>query len=146
MDALLEFRNFQGATPEQLRAWLRAILIHKVANTHRRYKQTAMRNVGREQPLPIPWPGGLPGEGLSGDDSTPAGKAKRREEQARLDQALAQLPEHYREVVVAHLHENRSFAEIGRCLGRTEDAAKQLWLRALQRLEREMISNRHKST
>ena len=46
------------------------------------------------------------------------------------------LPEHYREVITWHQHDGLSFAEIGERLGRTAEAARLLWWRALQHLRR----------
>jgi RNA polymerase sigma-70 factor (ECF subfamily) len=137
-EALSGFDAFAGSEPEHLRAWLREILRNNIANVRRHYKGTAMRRVDRERPLPVPWPGGLPGEGLANDDSTPSGKAARHEEHERLHQALAKLPSHYRDVIVWRLQEHRSFADIGERLGRSASAAKQLWLRAVQRLASEL--------
>jgi RNA polymerase sigma-70 factor (ECF subfamily) len=137
-EALLGFSSFDGRRPEQLQAWLREILLHNVANFRRRYHGTAMREAAREVPLPVPWPGARPGEHLANGDSTPSGKASRREEQERLQQVLARMPEHYRQVVVWHIHENRTFIDIGQRLGCSAGAAKQLWHRALQRLEQEL--------
>jgi RNA polymerase sigma-70 factor (ECF subfamily) len=137
-EALLAFSRFDGGQPEHLRAWLREILLHNVANVRRRYKGTAKRNVGRERPLPIPWPGAQPGEGLANDDSTPSGQASHREESERLKQALLRMPGHYRNVIVWHLQDSQTFADIGLRLARSADAAKQLWHRALQCLMNEL--------
>jgi RNA polymerase sigma-70 factor (ECF subfamily) len=138
LEALLAFDRFDGGRLEQLRSWLREILLYNIGNFRRRYRTAAMRNVAREVSLPVAWPGALPGEHLTADDSTPSGQATRHERDEVLQRALARLPEHYRNVIVWHLQDNRPFAEIGRRLGRSAEAVRHLWLRALQRLSHEL--------
>jgi RNA polymerase sigma factor (sigma-70 family) len=52
-----------------------------------------------------------------------------QERDEAFDKALAQLPEHYRQVVRQHNQENLSFEEIGRLTGQTADAVRKIWLR-----------------
>ncbi len=40
--------NFSGSQPEEFLAWLRGILMHKVAHSRRRFLGTAARDLGRE--------------------------------------------------------------------------------------------------
>jgi RNA polymerase sigma-70 factor (ECF subfamily) len=53
-----------------------------------------------------------------------------------LADALAQLPEHYREVIILHHLEGLSLALVAGRLERTEDSVEKLWTRALLRLRR----------
>jgi RNA polymerase sigma factor (sigma-70 family) len=55
-----------------------------------------------------------------------------------LDEALAALPEGQRRVVVERLLRGRSFADIGRSLGVTEEACRMRFMRGLQQLRREL--------
>jgi RNA polymerase sigma factor (sigma-70 family) len=64
--------------------------------------------------------------------------AARNENTERLHQGLARLPEEYRRVIVWRIWEEASFVEIGQRLDRTEDAARMLYNRALQRLRQEL--------
>ncbi len=58
------------------------------------------------------------------------------EEQAvKVRRALETLPEDYRQVIVWRYQEERSFAEIAERMGRTENAVRKLWFRAIERLE-----------
>ncbi len=126
LQALREINTFRGCTPEQMMAWLRVILEHTMSNFRRRF-HTGKREVGRE---------------VSGEMATvredprhavPSASEKAiSNEQARLMlHALERLPEHYREVVRLRREERLSFEEIGRRTGRTADAARKVWLRAL---------------
>ena len=57
---------------------------------------------------------------------------------AALERALGRLPEDYREVLLLRYQGDLSFEEIGRRLGRSANAARKLWLRALHKLEQEL--------
>jgi RNA polymerase sigma-70 factor, ECF subfamily len=55
-----------------------------------------------------------------------------------LDEALAGLPEGQRRVVLERLIQGRSFAEIARSVGATEEACRMRFLRGVQQLRREL--------
>src|SRR5262245_4961414 len=48
LEAQKDFRQFHGNSEEELRAWLRQLLLNNLANFTRRYRTTAKRAVGRE--------------------------------------------------------------------------------------------------
>lgn len=56
------------------------------------------------------------------------------ERSARLERALESLPDAYREIIVLRKLEERSFADIGRRLGKSEDACRMLLARAMTAL------------
>ena len=67
------------------------------------------------------------------------GVRQRRLRQARaLQDALAQLPDDYRQVITLRHQEQRSFEEIGILLGRSSEAVRKLWSRAIERLKQEL--------
>jgi RNA polymerase sigma-70 factor (ECF subfamily) len=141
LEAARLFDRFQGTERHELRGWLRGILLNKLRDLHRRYFEAQNREVGREQSLDDSSRGRpLRGE-LVNPDSSPSRQAVRNEEERRLNEAMARLPEEYRLVLVARSWEGLSFAEIGRKLQRSEDAARMLHLRALGRLQEEMRRN-----
>jgi RNA polymerase sigma-70 factor (ECF subfamily) len=136
LEAQRDFGHFRGASEEELLAWLRRILLNNLANAARYYRDTDKRSVGREVSL-----ADLPREDLEdvlGASDSPSSPAREEEEQQELDRALAQLPEHYREVIGLRHQEQLSFDEIGRRLGRSADAARKLWARAVEQLEQLM--------
>ena len=55
-----------------------------------------------------------------------------------MEQALERLPEAYRRVVLLRYREERSFEEIAQRIGRSANAVRQLWLRAIVRLQQEL--------
>lgn len=57
-----------------------------------------------------------------------------REQAVLLADALAKLPDDYREVLVLRHLEGLAFAEIARLMDRTTDSVEKLWVRGLTRL------------
>src|SRR6516225_2661748 len=51
LEAQRDFSRFHGNSAEELRAWLRRLLLNNVANFTRQYRERAKREVGREIPL-----------------------------------------------------------------------------------------------
>jgi RNA polymerase sigma-70 factor (ECF subfamily) len=135
-DAFLEavriFDRFGGVRAEELRAWLRAILLNKVSQAHNHYLGAAKRNPDRERPLADA------ADAVPVADPTPSGEALRAEETRGLLAALERLPEAARQVIVWRNWDGLPFAEIGHRLGRTEDAARMQFVRAVERLEQEL--------
>src|SRR5262249_28581172 len=90
------------------------------------------------------WGGGGAGAGtsnaggLAADTPTPSAGAMADERAERMRQALATLPEDYRNVIVWRYQEEQSFAEIAQRMGRGESAVRKLWFRAIERLEQEI--------
>jgi RNA polymerase sigma-70 factor (ECF subfamily) len=137
LEAHRDFSRFGGQTPEELRAWLRQLLPHNLADFTRRYRGTAKR-AGRELPLDGGSASGGAGLGLAGADPSPSAEAVAHEQAEALRQALQRLPEDYRQVILFRYQEQRSFEEIGQLLQRTPNAARLLWLRAVERLKQEL--------
>ena len=75
-------------------------------------------------------------DGLVASQSTPSQQAVRREQAVILADALQDLPEDYREVIILRQLEGLSFPDVARRMSRTEDSVKNVWLRALSRLRR----------
>ena len=72
------------------------------------------------------------------DTPSPSVTAMAAEQAAALEKALGQLPDDYREVLLLRYQGDLSFEEIGQRLGRSANAARKLWLRALRKLEQEL--------
>jgi RNA polymerase sigma-70 factor (ECF subfamily) len=61
-----------------------------------------------------------------------------QEEAERIQEIIQRLPDDYRQVIVWRYQEGRSFGEIAEQLGRSENAVRKLWFRAVERLEQEL--------
>ncbi len=136
-----DFAAFHGRTREELLAWLQQILKNNLAVFRRRYRGTEKRNVAREVPI-----GGLsslgPAARLPDASATPRAYAERREQIDRLITALGRLDDDYRRVIVWHQYDQLTHEEIGQRLGRSPEAARKLWSRALLRLT-ELLGSGH---
>jgi len=139
LQAHRHFAQFRGTTEAELVSWLRQILADVVAKLVRRYG-TKGRNVRLEQDLAaeLDQSSRVLGEGLAARQSSPSQRATRREQAVLLADALQELPETYREVIIpAHL-EGLPFPEVARRMGRSVDSVKNLWARAVARLRRSL--------
>jgi RNA polymerase sigma-70 factor (ECF subfamily) len=137
MGAYRDFGTFQGCSRDELLAWLRKILRNNLAVHRRRYRGTRKRQVSREVTI-----ASLSGPdaryALPCDTATPGGAAVRHEQVAALMAALGRIPEDYRRVVVWYQYDRLTFDEIGQRLGRSAEAVRKLWSRALLRLTEEL--------
>jgi RNA polymerase sigma-70 factor (ECF subfamily) len=118
--------------------WLRHIARDHLIDAHRRHRQAQKRGVDREQPLaPAGWPDhsslDLAAKFVD-QELTPASAAIRQELERRLHQALAELNEEDREVILMRHFEQLSNQETATELGLTEAAASMRYLRAVRRL------------
>jgi RNA polymerase sigma-70 factor (ECF subfamily) len=134
LEAHRDFPRFHGSTQAELRAWLRRLLLNNLANFARRYRATARRGIHREVPLRV-------GHGIAdpaADTPSPSGEALAHEQAEAVQRAMARLPEDYANVIRLRHQEQCSFEEIGRHMNRTANAARMLWLRAIERLRQEL--------
>ena len=127
--ALREIDTFQGCTPDQLMAWLRAIMESTAANFRRRF-QTKKRDAARE----VSEKGALTSDDLRRATPAASDGVIRDEQDHRVRETIERLPEPYREVVRLRSQEQLSFREIGQRIGRTEESARKLWMRAVAQM------------
>jgi RNA polymerase sigma-70 factor (ECF subfamily) len=138
LEAYRLFERFGGERAEEFRAWLRAILLLKVAEAHERDLAVQKRRADREQSLDQDADSGPLRDALPGSGTTPSTEAMAKEQSRELRAALGRLPEQYRQVIVWRNWDGLPFAEVGRRLNRSEDAARMLFVRALERLQSEL--------
>jgi RNA polymerase sigma-70 factor (ECF subfamily) len=140
LEAHRHWGQFRGTTEAELLTWLRRILAARIADLMRRYLGSQCRDVRLERELAAELDRSsqdLDGALLARQDS-PSTQVARREEGVLLADALARLPEDYREVLILRHLEGLSFPEVAQRLGRTLDAVKKVWTRALDRLRRSL--------
>lgn len=136
IDAHRNFAAFRGTTEAQIVSWLRRILASSLARQARRYSRTRCRDLRLEREMEV----GLDhssralDRGLVAPQSSPSARAARREQAVLLADALARLPEHYREVIILRHLEGLALAEVARRMDRTVDSVRKIWARALARL------------
>jgi RNA polymerase sigma-70 factor (ECF subfamily) len=133
VDAQRLFDRFQGRSEAELLAWLRQLLLHNLDDLRKRYQGTGKRELGREVPLQ---PGSTAdGPQVAAGGATPSQVVGQAEEAEAVRRAVARLPEDYQKVLTWRYQDDLSFEEIGQRLGRTANAARKLWLRAVQQLK-----------
>ncbi len=138
LDAQRDFARFRGASLEELRAWLRQILLYNVGTFTRRYRDAEMRAVAREVSLQAHGSSSCPDNGPAESALSPSAVAIEQEENLALYRAVERLPDEDRRVVLLRLEGEQTFDEIGRLTGRSPDAARHVWARAMVRLRRDM--------
>jgi RNA polymerase sigma-70 factor (ECF subfamily) len=140
LEAYRDFAQFRGRCAAEWRAWLRQLLIHNLANFERRYFATAMRRAQREVSLAD----ATTAEAVPARGPSPSSRVMAGERERALECGVAQLPDDYRQVIIWHHREGLPFDEIGHRLGRSPDAARRLWSRAIERLQ-ELLNTHERS-
>jgi RNA polymerase sigma-70 factor, ECF subfamily len=134
-----DFSRFRGRSEGELLAWLRSILLGTLSDFSRRYCQTAKRKLAREVPLDGSQMVRAADALLVADDlPSPSLAAVAQEEAQAVDDALARMPPDYVEVIVLIHRDHCSFSEAAEAMGRSVDAVRRLWTRAVERLTREI--------
>ena len=134
LEAHQGFGAFQGADEPEFVAWLRQIMARNVADFVRRYRSSA-RDVGREEASPD---AGIVDrlQLLAGTlHSSPSQSAERREMGVILADAMAELSPDHREVIRLRNLQDLGWPEIAQRMGRSEEASRKLWTRALVNLK-----------
>jgi RNA polymerase sigma-70 factor, ECF subfamily len=136
LEAHRHFPEFRGVTEAELVCWLRQILAGLLGNLVRRYLGTQRRDVRLERELmdELDRSSRVLDQNLAAPQSTPSQRAARREQAVLLADALGQLPDNYREVIILHHLEGLTFPEVARRRGQTLDSVKNVWARALAQL------------
>ncbi len=135
------FDRFVGQTDEELRAWLRRILVNNLATARRRYRATASRSLAREVALQDIQAMGPRAAELATDTKSPSKYASLQEERGAVEHVLAGLPAEYQELLRLRYWEQLPLAEIARRMNRTPNAVQKLWFRAIARFKREFAKD-----
>lgn len=130
------FDQFRGENEASWLAWLRRILANRLSNIARKYLATRQRDARREVNLQKDLDASSAGLSSILEDGgpTPSAVVMGREIAVRLADAMAKLPDDYREVLVLRNLEEKSFPEIAAQMGRSLDSVKNLWARAVAKM------------
>jgi RNA polymerase sigma-70 factor (ECF subfamily) len=124
--AFERIEQFRGRTRAELLGWLSRIVTNKASDRKRGHTPS---------PLPVRSDGE---EILQASGSTPSAQVAQRERAARVLEAMEKLTPDYRDVIYMRIFQNLGYEEIAANLGRTNDAVRCLWVRALRRLGAEL--------
>jgi len=129
--------TFEGVDQPAWEGWLRRIAEREVLRQVDQHLGAARRDAGRERP--VAGGGESPSLVLAGwleaSITSPSLAAVRKERAVLLADALARLPEDYRELLVQRHIEERPFDEIARTMDRSSGALRTMWVRALRKLK-----------
>ena len=140
IEAQRDFAQFHGAGEGELLAWLRQMLLNNLRDFTRRHQLALKRDVDRELSLNAARTHEGSGFSLISDATSPSERLMRNEQAENVQHALDRLPEDHRRVLLLRYHDGRSFEEIGGLMERSANAARKLWLRAIDNMERELGS------
>jgi len=137
IDAHRDFLRFRGTTQEEFYAWLRTILQNNVMDAVRRFEIAQKRAARREESINVV----VDRRGVSvlpAGGNTPDHSAIRREDAVLLSGVLARMPADYQTILRLRYWEGLTFPQIADRIGRSEEAGRKLWYRALARLTVEL--------
>jgi RNA polymerase sigma-70 factor (ECF subfamily) len=125
LEAIRDLRGFRGTSAGEFRSWLRHILRHNVLDLRRARDRRPHRAKAN----------GLGADGHADDDRSPSSHVAAGELSEKLHDAVRTLPHDERVVIEMHYFEGKTYTEVGERLGRTPEAVRKLWGRALVRLQ-----------
>jgi RNA polymerase sigma-70 factor, ECF subfamily len=134
-----QFAQFAGSSERELVAWLRQILVRTLAN-QAKHNLARGRDQRRQESLDVLLDRtSLAIQAQLADSiASPSSHAMRREQAVLLADALARLPADYREVFILRNLEHVGVDEIATRMGRTPNAVRKLWGRAMMAIKQAM--------
>jgi RNA polymerase sigma-70 factor, ECF subfamily len=140
VNATKAFPVFRGGRASEFLNWLRRILSNRIAEMARRDRQrlngvvqVAGRDINRRVNAQMP-----------ADHESPSGVASSKEIAGQIRVALLRLPERQQEILHLRFDDGLNFPQIGERLELTEDAARMLFGRSVDRLRRELTNEADK--
>jgi RNA polymerase sigma-70 factor (ECF subfamily) len=139
LNACEQFRLFRGETEQQLLAWLRTILAGRISKLSRRYySQKRLLQLEQRFVGDLDNSSAALANVLADGGSTPSVQATRRELVVLVANAIEDLPEDYRSVILLRHVEQLPYSDVAIRMGRSVDSVKKLWVRALAQLQRDV--------
>ena len=130
------FGQFRGTTEAELLAWLRKMLANYLIDLTKKYRMGGGRPVVHERSIEdvLYESSQAFGRVLQLSGTSPSQHAVRRETTALVADALAKLSEDHLKVITLRTMRGLEWEEIAERMGRSYDAVRQLWVRALKTL------------
>ena len=131
--AACEFADFRGDHPQQLQAWLLAILRNQLIDGYRRFTVAEKRRAGRELPDGNNWI-----DRTSDPGDSPSAIYSAKEDVARLLHVIGELPEQLRQVVELRYVQRLSFNEIAKLQDLPVSTCRRRWFEAIQTIAHQL--------
>jgi RNA polymerase sigma-70 factor (ECF subfamily) len=140
LNAHRQFEQFRGNSEGELVSWLRQILLSRLVNPVRHHQGTRRRDVRLERDLAaeLDRSSAALSPALFAKQVSPSQQASRREQAVLLADALGELPDDYREVIILRHLEGLTFVQVAERMGRSVDSVDKLWIRGLARLRQSL--------
>jgi len=143
LEAHRDFSSFVGTSIEEFTGWLRRILFNNLATAIEAHILASKRDVRKQRELEgdnkdASQFDGVFDFGLQADVSSPSSPLHRDESLRELKLAISRLPDTYRTVIEMRNFQGLSFAEIAKRVNRNSGAVRMLWVRAVEKLKREL--------
>lgn len=129
-----KFEEFHGDTKEQFLGWLRQTLVNRCVDADRQFRQAQKRRLDAEVALQGGVSSERPETMLPDGNDSPSRVAYVHEREEIVEKALQSLPIEYQQVIRLRAWEGLQFDHIGKRMGRSSEAARKLWFRALEQL------------
>lgn len=126
-----KFDQFRGTSEKEFLHWLRTSLVNDLKDQRRHYrahKRNSEAEISQQDRSAVH-------RAVSDPNLTPGAHAMKQERVSALASELEKLPPDYRTVIELRNFEQLDFAEIGRRMDRSSDAACKLWGRAIEALQ-----------
>jgi len=130
LKALERFDQFEGSGANTLMGWLAAIARNEIRD-RAKYQQRQQRDARAR----VSWTSDLP---VAASVTSAVSRIDLHDKTRALEAAIHELAGDHREVLLLRQFEELSFAEIGERMGRSQDAARMLYARALAALTLKM--------
>jgi RNA polymerase sigma-70 factor, ECF subfamily len=135
--ASARWEQYREVRPISEYPWLYQQTMDCLVAAWRRY-DAAGRDAAREMPWPEHSSAAL-GMGLFGTGTTPSRALQRAELAEKVRVALQMLKPHHREIILMRHFDDLPFKEAAEVLGVEKNAAEQRYVRALEKLKRELL-------
>ena len=122
LKAVAQADQIRATYPEQLEAWLKETLVNSVRDCIK-FHGRQQRTISREQFLPL--------ESLCSTDPSASELFRKQETKEIVLNAVNDMPEDYRTVLLLRQQMDLTFPEIGERMKRSPEAVRMLWGRAL---------------
>ncbi|HWL10295.1 MAG TPA: sigma-70 family RNA polymerase sigma factor [Planctomicrobium sp.] len=132
MEAQQSFGQFHGQSEAELLRWLGRLLENNLIDAARRYRRIQQQNALQETPVDAV----SLLNNIAGTQISASSVVRRKERDELLLQALKQLSTKQQQLIELRHRRGLSFIEIGKELEMTDVAARKLWSRTIEELQK----------